>query len=69
MKIVKKNVGHFDAVVRVVAGMLILFAGLWFNSLWGFVGLIFITSGALEFCPIYRMLNTATCSPNLEREN
>jgi len=69
MRIVKKNVGFPDAILRVIIGMIILFAGLWFNSLWGFVGLIFIGSGTLSFCPIYRMLGTQTCATNLEREN
>lgn len=69
MKIVKKNVGNVDAILRVILGMIILFAGLWYNSLWGFVGIIFIGSGALAFCPFYRIFNLSTCSPNLEREN
>lgn len=69
MRIVKKNVGNTDAVLRVILGMIILFAGLWYNSLWGFVGIVFIASGALSFCPIYRIFGIQTCSPNLEREN
>jgi len=69
MRIVKKNVGYMDALLRVIIGMIILFAGLWFNSLWGFIGLIFIASGSLSFDPFYRMLGIQTCEPNLEREN
>lgn len=69
MRIVKKNVGDMDAILRVVLGMIILFAGLFYNSLWGFVGIIFIGSGALSFCPFYRLFKIQTCSPNLEREN
>ncbi|WP_199535494.1 DUF2892 domain-containing protein [Rhodohalobacter sp. SW132] len=69
MKIIKKNVGFSDALLRVVLGMIILFAGLWYDSLWGFLGLIFIASGALSFCPVYRVMNIETCTPNLEREN
>ncbi|REL37930.1 DUF2892 domain-containing protein [Rhodohalobacter sp. SW132] len=65
----KKNVGFSDALLRVVLGMIILFAGLWYDSLWGFLGLIFIASGALSFCPVYRVMNIETCTPNLEREN
>lgn len=69
MRIVKKNVGNMDAILRVILGMIIIFAGLFYNSLWGFVGILPIGSGVLAFCPVYRLLNTQTCSPNLEREN
>ncbi len=69
MKIVKKNVGNLDSLLRVIFGMIILFAGLWLNSLWGFVGLIFIASGALSYDPIYRILGKQSGAPNLEREN
>jgi len=69
MRIVKKNVGLSDSILRVILGMIILFAGMWFNNLWGFVGLILVASGVISFCPVYRMLGTQTCAPNLEREN
>lgn len=61
--------GNFDSVLRVIIGMIILFAGLWYNTLWGFVGIIFIATGALAFCPVYRIFNIHTCEVNLEREN
>lgn len=69
MRIVKKNVGNTDAILRVITGMIILFTGLWFSSLWGLLGLVLIGSGVLSYCPIYRILGTQTCVPNLEREN
>jgi len=69
MKIVKKNLGFTDALFRVIVGMIILFAGLWFDSLWGFIGLIFIASGTISFCPVYKLFDMQTCAPNLEREN
>jgi len=69
MRIVKKNVGYTDSILRVIAGMIILFGGLWLNSLWGLLGLVFIASGTLSFDPFYRMLGKQTCAPDLEREN
>ena len=69
MRIIKKNVGNMDAILRVILGMIILFAGLYFNNLWGLLGIILVGSGALSFCPIYRLFGVQTCSPNLEREN
>ncbi len=69
MRIVKKNVGNMDAIFRVITGMLVLFAGLYFNSLWGLLGIVLIASGSLSFCPVYRVFGIQTCSTNVEREN
>jgi hypothetical protein len=69
MRIVKKNVGNGDAVFRVALGMIIILAGLYYNNLWGLVGIILVGTGALSFCPIYRIFGMETCTPNLEREN
>ena len=69
MRIVKKNVSNFDAVLRVTLGMIIILAGLYYNNLWGLAGIILVGTGAVAFCPIYRIFGIQTCSPNLEREN
>ena len=67
--ILKKNVGYIDSIIRVVLGTLIVAIGLYYNSYWGFIGLIPVISGAISFCPVYRLLGTSTMNPNLEREN
>ncbi|MCC5906161.1 MAG: DUF2892 domain-containing protein [Balneolaceae bacterium] len=67
--ILKKNVGNIDSIIRVVLGTLIVAIGLYYNSYWGFIGLIPVISGAISFCPVYRLLGTSTMNPNLEREN
>lgn len=67
--ILKKNVGNMDSIIRVVLGTLIIALGLYFDSYWGFIGLIPVISGAISFCPIYRVLRMSTMDPNLEREN
>ncbi len=69
MRIVKKNVSNLDAVLRVTVGMIIILAGLYYNNLWALAGIILVGTGALSFCPVYRILGIQTCSPNLEREN
>jgi len=69
MTIIKKNVGNSDAVLRVALGMVIILAGLYYNNLWGLAGIILVGTGALSFCPVYRIFGLHTCSPNLEREN
>lgn len=67
--ILKKNVGHIESIVRVTIGALIMAAGLYFDSWWGFVGLIPVFSGGVSFCPIYRALDIDTTEPNTERAN
>ena len=58
-----------DAVLRVALGMVIILVGLYYNNLWGLAGIILVGTGALSFCPMYRIFGIQTCSPNLEREN
>lgn len=67
--ILKKNVGYMDSIVRVIFGALLLAMGLFYDSYLGFIGLIPVISGAVSFCPIYRMMRMSTMDPNLEREN
>jgi hypothetical protein len=67
--ILKKNVGYLDSIIRVTLGTLIIAAGLYFDSYWGFVGLIPVITGAVSYCPLYRVFGIETCNPNAERAN
>lgn len=55
------NESKFDRVFRVVLGIALLaltFVGP--KTLWGLVGLIPLITGAVGFCPIYRVLGIST---------
>ena len=67
--ILKKNVGYMDSIIRVVLGTLIIAAGLFYDSYWGFIGLIPVITGSLSFCPVYRLFKLETTNPNAERAN
>jgi hypothetical protein len=67
--ILKKNVGYLDSIIRVLIGTLIVAAGLYFDSWWGFLGLIPVFSGGVSFCPVYKWLGIETVNPNAERAN
>jgi hypothetical protein len=67
--ILKKNVGYTDSIIRVLIGTFMIAAGLWFDSWWGFLGIIPIISGGVSFCPVYRWMNYETTRPNAERAN
>ena len=67
--ILKKNVGYMDSIIRVVIGSLIIAAGLYYDSYWGFIGLIPVFTGGLSFCPIYKLFKIETVNPDAERAN
>jgi len=65
----KRNEGTVDRVIRAVAGLVLIWLGLWpLNGLqaatWGIVvgvvGLILVVTGITGFCLIYRLLGIST---------
>lgn len=59
----KINMGNTDRILRIIAGVAIIGAGIYFNSLWGAIGLIPLLTGIFRFCPAYKLLGMNTC-PN-----
>jgi hypothetical protein len=57
----KLNVGNADRVFRVVLGLAIIGAGFYFQSYWGAIGLIFVVTAAMGWCPIYATFGIGTC--------
>ncbi|QDO98537.1 DUF2892 domain-containing protein [Ferrovibrio terrae] len=60
----QSNVGDFDRILRIVAGILLLtFAAIyqgeerWF----GLIGVVPLLTGLFRFCPAYTLLGIATC--------
>lgn len=55
------NVGRSDRLIRIVAGIAIIVAGLLFQSWWGAIGLIPLATGLMRWCPAYQAtgINTA----------
>lgn len=56
-----KNINSIDQVVRIVAGAVLI--GLVFvgpQTPWGWVGLVLIATGFMNFCPIYKILGIST---------
>lgn len=61
-KVLLRNEGTLDRVIRVIAGVLIL--SLYFlgpKSPWALLGLIPLVTGLVGFCPMYRLLGLSTC--------
>lgn len=57
----KANVGGLDKKVRIVAGIIIIAAGTYFQSWWGAIGIIPIATGLINWCPAYLALGISTC--------
>ncbi len=57
-----ENVHRIDRVLRVIAGVAILYFGLVTYNLawWGWLGLIPLLTGAVGFCPVYRLFGVKT---------
>ena len=56
------NVGSIDRALRILFGvLLILLTVFQVIGPWGWLGLIAIATGALRFCPAYKILGLRTC--------
>lgn len=58
----KTNVGSLDRTLRIVAGLALLGAGLYFKSWWSLVGLVPLLTATLRFCPAYVPFGLSTCA-------
>jgi hypothetical protein len=56
----KENVGNADRIARFAIGAAIMAAGIYYESWWGLLGLVTITTGLLRFCPAYVPLGMST---------
>lgn len=59
----KANVGKADKVIRIVLGVAIIAAGIYFKSWWGAIGIIPILTAAISWCPLYTPLGIKTRKP------
>jgi hypothetical protein len=56
----KKNMGITDKWIRLAIGLAIGVAGIYFKSWWGLVGLIFLGTALINWCPLYLPLGIST---------
>ena len=58
----KTNEGNVDRIFRVVVGLGLLslvFIGP--QTMWGWVGIVPLLTGAIGFCPLYKVFGFNTC--------
>ncbi len=56
----KCNVGKTDKMLRIIAGAVIICAGVVFNNWLGLIGIIPLVTGIFSFCPAYRIFSIST---------
>ena len=57
-----KNIGNLERPLRVIVGLILIslvFVGP--QTVWGWVGLIPLFTGAFGFCPLYKIFGFNTC--------
>lgn len=57
----KKNVGKTDKVIRIVLGLGIAAAGIYFKSWWGLVALVPLLTAMVGTCGLYLPFGISTC--------
>ena len=62
----EKNVGGADKVIRLVAGALVIGAGVYYESWWGALGLVLIVTAVAGVCPGYMPFRISTCKRHPE---
>lgn len=57
-----RNVGNVDRIVRFIAGVAVIAAGLYFQSWLGLLGLVLIATATIGWCPLYLPFGISTRS-------
>jgi len=55
------NVGKTDRIIRVVIGLGLLIAGMYFKSWLGAIGVVPLLTAALGWCPLYVPFGKSSC--------
>ncbi len=56
----KHNMGNTDRIIRVILGVAIILAGLYFQTWLGALGAILLVTAAIGWCPLYAPFHIST---------
>jgi len=59
-----KNVGGFDRIARIVVGLALISLVWLVPTNWGWLGVVPLLTGLVNFCPAYTLLGVNTCKVN-----
>ena len=60
----KHNVGSVDRIIRVVLGLAIIAAGVYYRSWWGALGAVPLLTATIGWCPAYLPFGISTRGSN-----
>ncbi|HIE40699.1 MAG TPA: DUF2892 domain-containing protein [Thiomicrorhabdus sp.] len=55
------NIGGIDRALRIILGTALIIWGVITGSFWGVLGLIFLITGIIRWCPLYLPFGLKTC--------
>ena len=58
----KINIGTPDRVFRMIAGIVVIGAGYYFQNWWGVIGLVLIGTSLIRWCPAYSLMRISSKS-------
>ena len=57
----KTNIGSIEQPIRIILGLLITSLAFWGpETPWAYVGLIFVLTGFVKYCPIWHVMGVST---------
>lgn len=54
------NVGLVDQGLRIAVGLVAIGIGIYYQSLWGFLGMVPLLTGLARWCPAYSLLRLSS---------
>lgn len=57
----KSNVGGIDRGIRILLGVVIIGAGIFYENNWGALGLVPLLTGIIGWCPAYLPFGLSSC--------
>ena len=57
----KRNTGNLDRVIRLIAGLLVIGGGIYFQSWFGAFGLYLLATALFGWCAVYALFGIRTC--------
>ncbi len=56
-----KNIGGTDRIIRIVVGLAIIGAGVFYGNIWGAVGIVPLGTALIGWCPPYAIFGINSC--------
>jgi hypothetical protein len=57
----KCNIGKTERLIRVVGGLMLMGAGIFFGGLWAILGVVVMATALVGWCPVSAMLGISSC--------